>query len=52
MRPVWNNFQRSSFDYLRREQRRVSDGDDLIIIAVQNDCRDIYLLQVFDEVCF
>jgi hypothetical protein len=35
------------FDQLRRKQRRVGDRNNLVIVAVQDDCRHIDLLQIF-----
>ena len=52
VRRAGNNFQRGALDQLRRKQRRIGDGHDLIVVAVQDQGGDVDLLEVFGEIRF
>jgi len=52
MRSPRYHCQLGPWDQLRREQRRVGDGNDLIVIAMQNEGRHLDLLEIFREVSF
>src|SRR6266849_2680125 len=57
--PLWSStyhaapridFQRGSLNDLRRQHRRGTDGHDLVVIAVQNECWHVELLEIFGEI--
>jgi len=52
MRKSRINFQRRILNNLRRHQRRCADRNNLIVVAVHDERRDIDLLQVFSEIGF
>ncbi|MCW3059206.1 MAG: putative bromoperoxidase [Capsulimonas sp.] len=52
MRGAGVDLQGGVLNKLSREKRRSADGDDLVGVAVRNQCRDIELLQVLGEVGF
>lgn len=51
--PMWRagiDLQNSIFDELRRMKRRSTDWNDLVVVAVNDQCWHIYLLQIFSEI--
>ena len=50
MRRTLDDFQRGTLDDLRRQQCRIRDGHNLIVVAVQDQRRHVELLQVLAEV--
>src|SRR5260370_1675699 len=50
MRKAGIDFQRRNFHELRGQKRRSSDGNDLVVITMENQCRNINLLEIVTEV--
>src|SRR5579864_9680909 len=53
--PVWrarNDFQRGALDQLRRKERRVTDGHDLVVVSMKNERGRVELLEVLREIRF
>src|SRR5229473_756128 len=50
MRKAGIDFQRRIFHELRGQRRRIRDGNDLVVITMENQCRNINLLEIVTEV--
>src|SRR5258708_3954019 len=46
------DFQRRSLNNFGREKRRGADRYDLVVVAVEDECGHIELLEIFGEVSF
>ena len=52
VRRAFIDFKRRRFDQFGGEQAGIGDGDDLIVIAVKDQSRDVEPLEVFSQIGF
>src|SRR6266478_7700445 len=50
MRKAGIDFQRRIFHELRGKRRRIRDGNYLVVITMENQCRNINLLEIVTEI--
>src|SRR3954462_3293776 len=52
VRQAWIDFQLGALDQLRRHHRGRADWDDLIVVAVDDQRRQVEFLEIFREISF